>query len=123
VKHSKLAQFVIIGSLLTASPLAAQGSLLLHAAIISANIADHATTQRGLNAGAYEANPLGRHGVTKMIILKSAGSAVTMGGVQYLWSHDKRTAAVILALVTSGMTATVAAHNYRVGSRKLHAQR
>jgi hypothetical protein len=92
---------------------------VLHAAIVSANLADYHTTQRGLNAGAWEANPLGRHGVAKMIALKAAGSAFTMTGVEYLWRQDKKAAAVFLALVTSGATGFVAAHNWRVGSRKL----
>jgi hypothetical protein len=116
---SKVIQFVMLATVFSAAPLMAQGSLLLHAAIVSANLADYHTTQRGLNAGAWEANPLGRHGQSKMIILKAAGSAVTMTSVEYLWRHDKKAAAVFLALVTSGATGVVAAHNWKVGSRKL----
>jgi hypothetical protein len=116
---SKVIQFVMLATVFSAAPLMAQGSLVLHAAIVSANYADYATTQRGLNAGAYEANPLGRHGANKMIALKAAGSGLMIGVVQTLWQQDHKTAAIVLAVVTSGATGVVAAHNWKVGSRKL----
>ncbi|MDE3153725.1 MAG: hypothetical protein KGN76_01420 [Acidobacteriota bacterium] len=80
---------------------------------------DTATTFRGLNQGASEANPVMRglmgHGAA-VIGVKAAVTATSIWAAERMWRHN-RVGAVVLMLAVNGVMAAVVGHNAGVLGR------
>ena len=91
----------------------------LYAAQVALQALDVHSTYSALNKGAHEANPLmkgvvGNKGA--MVAVKAGVAVSTIFLAEKMWKKGNRTGAVATMLIVNGLTAVVAANNYKVGS-------
>jgi uncharacterized protein DUF5658 len=92
----------------------------LYAGLAGLNAFDVYSTSRGLALGAREANPLMRPvagNPTALAIVKGSATAASIGIAERLWRQGRRRAAVTTMLISTGVSAAVAARNARTISR------
>ena len=80
---------------------------------IAAQVADWHSTKVAIDHGAVEANPVMRGSDTKRLALKAGMTAGIVWATSHL-SRTRPTAAKWMLYVASGLTAGVAANNYRI---------
>src|SRR4029453_3179147 len=83
----------------------------LYGSFATFQVLDVVSTQKAKSAGAREMNPM-MGGTGQMIAMKAATSALSIYLVEQTWKKN-RTAAIITMVAINGMTAAVAAHNFR----------
>jgi hypothetical protein len=87
----------------------------LYGTFATLQVLDVVSTQKAKSAGAQEMNPM-MGGTGLMIAMKASTSALSIYLVEQTWKKN-RTAAIITMVAINGMTAAVAAHNFRTAKR------
>ena len=87
----------------------------LYGSFATFQVLDIVSTQKARSAGAMEMNPM-MGGAGSMIAMKAATSALSIYIVEQTWKKN-RSAAIITMVAINGMTAAVAAHNFRNARR------
>jgi|SRR5215471_3289122 len=83
----------------------------LYGSFVTFQVLDVVSTQKAKSAGAQEMNPM-MGGTGAMIAMKATTSALSIYLVEKTWKKN-RTAAIFTMVAINGMTAAVAAHNFR----------
>jgi hypothetical protein len=91
----------------------------MYAAQVALQALDVHSTYSAINKGAHEANPLmkgvvGNKGA--MMAVKAGVAASTIFLAEKMWKRGNRTGAIVTMLIVNGVTAAVAANNYKVVS-------
>jgi hypothetical protein len=80
-------------------------------------VADLISSKKAFAAGAHERNPImGSGAVTRMVVVKSAGAAMSIYFAERMWKKNRIGAIVTMAVVNS-ISATVVARNLQVARR------
>lgn len=91
----------------------------LYVSQVALQALDAHSTYSALGRGAYEANPLMKDVVKNkgaMTAVKVGVAASTIWIAERMWRRGNRAGAIATMLVANGITAAVAANNYRVAS-------
>ena len=87
----------------------------LYGSFATFQVLDIVSTQKARSAGAKEMNPM-MGGTGQMIAMKAATSALSIYLVEQTWKKN-RAGAIITMVAINGLTAAVAAHNFRNARR------
>lgn len=80
-------------------------------------ILDLVSTRKAIAVGGHEVNPvMGSGGTTRMLIVKSAGAAMSIYMAERMWKKN-RVAAIVTMVAMNGVSAAVVAHNARIAGR------